>query len=175
MNAVANPRPPATQDDSLKRMMVMLSAILIPISLSILLTGIFQLIGNYEIVERVPASTEFASIGYPERGKVVGKQFTAKGAIHKLPASKVAYLMVKRDGLYWPKKYLGETSGSWSKEITEPKKKGSKLNVVVLSMDTAGKQQIDQWYSDAKKTGKYPGIESISAAEEIAAVEVKQK
>lgn len=160
---------------STRRLWVILSAALAPVTLSVLLTGIFYLFGDYRVVERVPAETEFAGISYPQKSKPVGTVFTAKGVLTSLPENTtLAYLMVKRDQHYWPKKLLGNQFGEWAKEISEPKKKNSRLSVVVLAMDVEGKAIIDQWYATSQQTGKYPGIAEIATAKEIAAVEVKQ-
>lgn len=166
----------SADNDSGKRLLVMLFANLTPIIFSLLLTGLFFLLGQYEIKELVPAKTDLASIDYPVKGKAVGNSFVAKGTLSTLPAGAVAYLMVKRDELYWPKKYLGQTSGGWSKEITEPKRKNSRLSLVILAMDAEGRSRIDRWYKTTRQTGKYPGLNlaDISDAQEIARVEVKQ-
>ncbi len=83
--------------------------------------------------------------------------------------------MVKRDEFYWPKKHLGNKASEWSHEIKETKRKRSKLYLVVLALNAQDKKLIDQWYTEAKKTGKYPGINQFTTAQEIAAIEVRQK
>lgn len=164
-----------TNTDHTRRIWVLLAAALVPITVSILLAGVFYGFGDYRVIERVPAKTEFAGISYPQKNKPVGAVFTAKGVLTRLPENtKLAYLMVKRDQHYWPKKLLGNRSGEWSKEINEEKKANSRLSVVVLAMGAEGKAQIDQWYATSRETGKYPGIAEIATAQEIAEVEVKQ-
>lgn len=164
-----------TITDSTRRLRVLLSAALAPIMLSVLLTGLFYGFGDYRVIERVSAKTEFAGISYPQKNKPVGAVFTAKGVLTRLPENtKLAYLMVKRDQHYWPKKLLGNRPGEWLKEINEAKKHDSRLSVVVLAMGAEGKAQIDQWYATSQQTGKYPGIAEIATAQEIAEVEVKQ-
>ncbi|MGB0845372.1 MAG: hypothetical protein ACPGSM_01560 [Thiolinea sp.] len=158
-------------DDSTKRILVLLSASLLPFLFSTLLAGLFYLLGDYKVVERAAAKTEFASIDFPEKNKVVGNPFTAKGSITKLPENTVAFLMAERGGLYWPKKYLHNTPGEWTLEIHEPKRKNSKLRLVVLAMTEENKAAVDQWYA----SGQNNGIKRFKTAIEVAAVEVKQK
>jgi hypothetical protein len=164
-----------TANDSTRRILVLLSAALIPLLCSVLLTGFFYLLGDYKVLERVAAQTEFAGISYPQADDAVGEVFTAQGMLTALPENKVAYLMVEREQRYWPKKYLGDSRGSWSKEISEAKRDNSKLRLVVLAVGSAGQQVIDQWYITSKQTGKYPGLTDIPGAREIARLEVKQR
>lgn len=161
--------------DSTRRLLVLLSAALIPFIFSIFLSGFFYLSGDYQVVERVSARTEFAEISYPQASDAVEVVFTAQGIVTALPEKKVAYLMVARDQGYWPKKYLGDTRGSWAVEINEAKRQGSTLRLVILALDSAGKQVIDQWYATSKQTGKYPAITEIPGSMEIAQLEVKQR
>ncbi|MEZ5535954.1 MAG: hypothetical protein R3F02_10055 [Thiolinea sp.] len=175
INNSASPLADSTTNDHIRRMLVVASAALFPIITSVLLTGLFYLLGDYRVIERVAAQTEFAAISYPQEGITVDEVFTARGVVTALPENTVAYLMVEREQRYWPKKYLGDTHSSWAKEISEAKRENSRLRLVVLAMSDAGKQVIEQWYVTSKQTGKYPGITDIPGAEEIAQVEVKQR
>ncbi|CAA6801176.1 MAG: Unknown protein [uncultured Thiotrichaceae bacterium] len=165
-----------TMTDSTRRLWVLLCAALLPITVSILLTGVFYSLGDYRVVERVPAATDFAAISYPQQGKRVDAVFTAKGVLIKLPENTTqAYLMMKRNQRYWPKHPLGSTPGEWSKEISEPQKNDSRLSLVVLAVGAEGIAQIDQWHETSQKTGEYPGMADIVTAQEIAQVEVRQQ
>ena len=167
--------PNALQNPALKRISIMLSAALLPFLLAGALSGLFYLLGDYTITSSTPPKTEYASITYPERKTLVDEVFTAKGQLTKLPEKTTAYLMVKRDELYWPKKNLGNKPGEWSQEVKEAKRKRSRLHLTVLALNAQEKKVIDQWYADSKKTGKYSGIGEFTKAHEIAAIEVKQK
>jgi len=167
-SSVQNPNP------ALERLRIVLAAASLPFTLAVLLSALFYLIGDYTIVERVPAKTEFASITTPNKNTMVGSSFMAQGSIEKLPPRTTAYLMVKRDERYWPKKDLGQTASQWSHTIKEAKQERSKLYLVILALEAADKTLIDQWYDTAQKTSKYPGITTFSSAREIAATEVKQ-
>lgn len=165
-----------TMTDSTHRLWVLLCAALLPITASILLTGVFHLLGDYRVVEPVPAKTDFAVISYPQKDKRVGAVFTAKGVLTRLPENTTqAYLMMKRNNHYWPKHPLGSKPGEWSKEISETQKDDSRLNLVVLAVAAEGVAQIDQWHETSQKTGEYPGMAKIVTAQEIAQVEVKQQ
>ncbi len=157
------------------RIGIMLAAALLPLMLALALSGLFHLAGDYTVSTHVAAKTTFASITYPRRDTPVGQTFTAKGELTQLPADTSAYLMVKRDERYWPKKALGNKMGAWSQSIKETIRKRSKLYLVVLALTAQDKALIDQWYADSKASGKYPGITQFTAAQEIAAIEVKQQ
>lgn len=167
--------PTSNPNAALRRLRIVLAAALLPFMFAILLSGLFYLIGDYKIIELVPAKTEFASITSPTRTKAVGYSFVAEGTIDQLPADTTAYLMTKRDGRYWPKKKLGQASGSWSHTITDAKQKRSKLYLVILALEEADKISVQQWYDKTQQTGRYPGITSFTTAREIAVLEVRQQ
>ena len=162
-------------NSALRRASIVLFAALLPFLLALALSGLFHLFGDYKVTARVPASTEYASITYPERNKPVEQSFVAKGIIKKLPANTTAYLMIKRDELYWPKKHLGNGLGKWSQKLRENKRRDSKLYLVILALNPTDKLLIDEWHSTSQKTHKYPGITQFSIEQEIATIEVKQK
>lgn len=164
-----------TKHPAFGRIIMLLCAILIPFSLSAVLSGLFYQLGDYTVKPLTQAKTAYASITYPGRTNVVGTTFTARGTLGKLPENTTAYLMAKRDERYWPKKYLGTQPGKWSQDMTEVIRSGNKLYLVVLALSPEDKQRVEQWQTTSSQTGQYPGMTEFSLEQEIAAVEVKQQ
>lgn len=180
MNTIITGNPTAsggvTTNDGLRRARVLLASALVPITLSILLYGLFYMLGDYKVVERATAKSDFAAISFPERRKPVEQVFTATGTLTSLPENTTAaYLMVQRDKAYWPKKALGSNPADWSQEIDAVRIENSIVSMVVIAVGAEGKAQLDQWYEASEQTGKYPGIAEVVTSKEIARVKVTQQ
>lgn len=154
------------------RVLYILAVASFPIALTSLLVLMVMVSGLVKPVEVVGHKTEFAKFNYPTPGVLVGENFKVQGEIQSVPADEVVYLVESVDGLFWPKQRLGASPGSFSREQKTTAGEGYKYTIKLLSLNSEADAVINQWYEDANKSGKYPGIGNIEGARTLATVRV---
>lgn len=167
----ASPEPIVREDH--KRALYIAVVALYPILFSAILALLVYHFGGFKDDASVGRITEFASIDYPDK-KGIGSAnpFPASGSIFKIPDNKLVYLVERKEGLYWPKKRLGGDTGNWEWNVYATESKGYKFHIVLLAVDAAGANEMDEWTALTQKTRKYPGMKSVSGSEELATLRI---
>lgn len=145
-------------------------------SFPLLLAGFFTLLvfisGAVERDDGIGHKSEFAQFNYPVLGDLVSDRFELTGTVKSIPLGNTVYLAEMSEGRYWPKKRFGSAPIEFSREQFTSAGAGYKYSVVLLSVGTAGKEQIENWFAHGRKTGKYPGIASLDDATTLARIRV---
>jgi len=117
----------------------------------------------------------FARFDYPLPGSRVNGSFTVKGDLLSVPEGKTVYLVETVNKRSWPKQLIGTSSTEFSREQHVSAGSGYKYTVELVAVDESGKSLITDWFHAGTKTGKYPGIASISGAEVLSRVRVVRR
>lgn len=166
--AIAAPENQEAQGRS--RALYIASVALFPIFIS----GLFFLIVlPFAIPDSlVGHDTKYASIKSPARGKISSATYQASGQIKELPTGTTAFLMEKKESLYWPKRQLGGPNTQWEGISRANTKSGFQYNLVIVAIGAEGLEQIKEWKTKSNKTGKYPGIPVVKGLKELASLRI---
>jgi len=172
MLATAYTKNSTNFEKTYKRILLVISIIVLPIFLSTLM---FAFIFFFSGVDFYPigAKTDYASIQSPDNRSIVNRNFTIKGTLSE-PLKKHSYYLVEfRQNLYWPKYDLGNKATVWSKDLIFRGKNTEYVTYRVIMAKPELRSSINSWFSTSQKTGKYPGMSDISDSSVVASIRVK--
>jgi hypothetical protein len=120
-----------------------------------------------------PAAVLNANIDEPKSGQTVSRRtFLCKGRATGIGPETHLWLAVEVNNRIWPKEREIHVlaDGSWENTVYEDGAT-DKFSVSLLSADTEGEKQINQWIESGRKTGQYAQLVGIPGAERIARVD----
>lgn len=142
--------------------------ILIVAAFPAVLAGLLSLLvfasGAVQRDDGIRHTSDFAQFNYPVPGDLVNDRFELRGTIKNVPLGETIYLAELSEGRYWPKKHIGSLPTNFKRDQVASAGAGYKYSVVLLSVNVAGKSQIEDWFAHGRKTGKYPGITQLDGA-----------
>jgi len=148
---------------------------LFPVLLSGALTLAVFVSGAVARDDGIGTSTEYAEFTYPAVGEQTADQFEIRGEIKSVPAGSTVYLVEQSKGRYWPKQHLGNSASFFERYQSTTSGAGYKYTIELLAVGEEGHAQIDAWFANGRKSGKYPGISEIMGAKILAKFRVVRK
>jgi hypothetical protein len=158
-----------------KRNLIVFFVSLFPLLFTGIIFTLVVFLGDISFPKKITAKSEYGEIVLPINKSTIDKKFTISGTLNELPAQQFIYLVENRETLFWPKYALGNTSGTWKKQLTAHTKKGQYSTYLLAKVDKKGQKIFENWFKTSRKTGKYPGMKQIEFAEAVAKIRVKTK
>lgn len=159
-------------DTGLARALYIIGVACFPVLLAGFVTLVVFISGAVQRGDGIGHNTKFAQIDFPVPGDLVADRFELRGKLKSIPRGETVYLAEMSEGRYWPKKHLGDSNKHFSHNHVTSAGAGFKYTVVLLSVGTAGHEQIKNWFDHGSKTGKYPGIVVVEESTALAKVRV---
>lgn len=141
---------------------------LFPLVLSGVITLAVFVSGAVARDDGIGVTTKFAEFSHPAVGELIADQFEIRGKIKSVPSGKTVYLVEQSEGRYWPKKHLGDSITTFKRKQSTSAGAGYKYTIELVAVGDKGQSQIEAWFENGQKTGKYPGITEITEASILA-------
>jgi len=165
---------PEDRNNSIKRVILLLSIFIFPIILSSIVFLLVVLISDIKF-DTVGTKTDYAEILTPKNQSAVGSKFEISGSLNEPLEKHTYYLLEYREKNYWPKYSLGNKTNTWNKELSNRAKKNTFSSFQVIMADEKLSSDIDNWFKKSHETGQYPGIPDLKIEHVVANVRVQKK
>ena len=108
----------------------------------------------------------------PGSNQRVSRTFTVEGTLAGIPPGRHVWLTVRAGNLLWPKETeISSSEAEWTREVIEGgNPPDGKLSLILLMVDSAGNQEIKDWFERGRRGEGYPGLVGISGSVQLDAV-----
>jgi len=110
----------------------------------------------------------------PTNHSSVARVFQAEGTIERLPTGQHLFLIVRVEGLMWPKVEVVADESTWAAEVHEEgSPPNGEFSLSLCSVGREGYEKITAWLDRGESTGHYPGLRRIKDSVTLHSIALK--